>query len=79
MSLEDSASFLSSIFLFYFDPLLYKGSQKTLEHEDLGVVSKQDKCDLVYKKFVVFWERGNYYQFINVLFKLLDILDFYIF
>lgn len=56
LSFEDSASWISRAFVTYLDPLFLKGYQNPLNHEDLGVVSKQDKSSLIYASFTKQWE-----------------------
>ena len=52
---EDNASSISRFFLTFLNPLFKTGSQRLLNHEDLGVVSEQDKCLKLYETFLNHW------------------------
>lgn len=61
-SLEDQASLLSTVFLFYLNPLFTKGANATdssnqVELVDLGPTSKQDRASKLYTEFTKQWEK----------------------
>lgn len=55
-SIEDSASFLSWIFLLFLDPIFILANKKTLEANDLGTISNQDRSEYLYSKFIMNYE-----------------------
>lgn len=55
-SFEDSADWLSYALLSFLNPLFEKGYKSTIEHVDLGNISKQDRSDLLYGRFIKEWE-----------------------
>ena len=50
-SLEDSAGPISAVFMFWLDGLFAKGFRKTLELQDLGGISINDRSDVLTEKF----------------------------
>lgn len=54
-SLEERSSWLSYIFFFYLDSLFSIGYRKTLELSDLGGIPEQNRSDVLYKRFEVFY------------------------
>ncbi len=52
---EDTASTISYYTQSYLNALFDKGNKQTIELKDLGIVSKQDRSDLVYVLFEKFW------------------------
>ena len=59
ISSEDGASPLSRAFLSYLNPLFSLGNSKPdgLAHDDLGIVSKQDKARVLYERFEEEWAK----------------------
>jgi hypothetical protein len=55
-SAEDTGTGLRFLFLSFLTDLFKLGLTKTLELEDCGIVSQQDDCIQLYKRFSVFWE-----------------------
>ncbi len=48
---EDNSNWCSFILLSYLDGLFSLGNQRPLQLDDLGEVSKQDRCEVLYVKF----------------------------
>jgi ATP-binding cassette subfamily C (CFTR/MRP) protein 1 len=55
-SLEDNTNWISYIFLGHLSKLFHVGFARTLEPADLGGVSHQDRADLLYVKFVRYFD-----------------------
>lgn len=55
LSFEDKANILEKYFMTYLNPIFRKGYSNELAHDDLGPVSLQDKCELLYKDFERLW------------------------
>lgn len=54
-SFEDSASIIGKVFITWLDPIFKKGYEKNLLHQDLGIVSNQDKSIKLHDDFITQW------------------------
>lgn len=54
-SIEENASWFSFILMTHLDKLLSNGNKRTLEAEDLGVISQKDKSDYLCSRFEKFY------------------------
>lgn len=57
MSLQDRASFLSLWTYSFMDKILYLGANKVIEPSDIGVPSKQDKSERIYRRILPFYRK----------------------
>jgi ATP-binding cassette subfamily C (CFTR/MRP) protein 1 len=58
-NIEESSSWFSWTFMIYLDKLFSVGNVRTLELNDLGQISTQDKTELLYEKFTKFYEEES--------------------
>jgi ATP-binding cassette subfamily C (CFTR/MRP) protein 1 len=56
LSLEDGSSWYGKIAISYLDRLFSLGTERSLQHEDLGVPSDVDRSGELFEKFDVFWQ-----------------------
>ena len=58
-SQEDESDWISYITMSYLNPLLGWGSKNDLQIEDLGNTSDEDRADLLYQKFNLYWNEES--------------------